>query len=323
MQLWVDFLLLLDSTLRLSTPLIFCAMAGLMAERAGVVDIGLEGKLLASAFAAAAAAVLTGSPWLGLAAALGTSALLGLLHAFACVTHRGDQIISGVAINLLASGLTVVIGIALFRRGGQTPPLGAEERFTPIQLPGVETLQPVPFIGPLWSELISGHAILVYLALLAPLLVWWVLGKTRFGLRLRAVGEAPAAVDSAGVSVARLRYSAVILAALLCGFAGAFLSTAHGAGFVREMSAGKGYIALAAMVFGKWRPWGALVACLLFGFLEASAARLQGVELPVIGQLASELVLVLPYVATVILLAGFFGKAIPPRALGVPYVKER
>lgn len=323
MESWTDFVLLLDSALRLSTPLIFCAMAGAVSERAGVVDIGLEGKLLVSAFAAAAVASLTGSPWAGLAAALSASAALALLHGFACITHKGEQIVSGLAINILASGLTVVIGIALFQRGGQTPSLFGAERFTPIQLPGAETLAPVPIIGPVWSELISGHSLPVYIAIAAPIFVWWLLFKTTFGLRLRAVGEAPEAIDSAGVSVVWMRYRAVLLAGVLCGFGGAYLSTAHGAGFVREMSAGKGYIALAALVLGNWRPFVALFACLLFGFLEAAAARIQGVELPVVGQLASEFVLVLPYIATVVLLAGFFGRASPPKALGRPYTKER
>lgn len=320
---WVAFLLLIDSTLRLATPLIFCAMAGLISERAGVIDIGLEGKLLAGAFAAAATASLTGSPWLGLLAAMAVSVMLAGLHGFACITHRGEQIISGVAINILASGLTVVIGIALFRQGGQSPPLAREERFSQIALPGSESLADVPWVGPFWAELVSGHTLPVYLALATVPLVGWLLWRTRFGLRLRAVGEVPAAVDSAGLSVAWLRYRGVLLAGLLCGIAGAYLSTAHGAGFVREMSAGKGYIALAAMIFGKWRPWPVLFACLLFGFLEASAARLQGVELPLLGQAPTELILVLPYIATVVLLAGFFGRAVPPRALGTPYVKER
>ena len=178
-------------------------------------------------------------------------------------------------------------------------------------------------IGPIYSELLSGHRLIVYLSLLSVPLGWWLLFKTRFGMRLRAVGEVPEAVDSAGISVTWLRYRAVIIAGILCGLAGAYLSTAHGAGFVREMSAGKGYIALAAMIFGKWRPWSAMFACLLFGFLEASSSRLQGVEIPLIGPAPTDLILVLPYILTVILLAGFFGRAIPPKAIGQPYIKER
>jgi len=320
---WLDLVLLADSTLRLATPLILCAMAGLISERAGVIDIGLEGKLLMAAFAAAAVASLTGNPWAGLGAALVASASMAALHGFACITHKGEQIISGVAINVLASGLTVVLGIAIFQQGGQTPPLGPEERFGPIVLPGVETLREIPVLGQLYAELISGHTGPVYLALATVPLVSWILWRTSFGLRLRAVGEMPAAVDSAGVSVVWLRYRAVLIAGLLCGLAGFFLSTAHGAGFVREMSAGKGYIALAAMIFGKWRPWQVLGGCLLFSFLEASGARLQGTDLPLVGEIPIEVVLILPYVATVILLAGFFGRAIPPAALGTPYRKER
>ena len=319
----IEVLQLLDATLRLSTPLILCAMAGLISERAGVIDIGLEGKMLAAAFTSAAVASLAGSPLAGLVAAMAIGWALSVVHGFACITHKGEQIISGVAINILASGLTVVVGIALFAQGGQTPILGKEERFGPIALPLSETLSEIPVAGPIYAELISGHTLPVYLALLSVPLIWWVLMRTTFGLRLRAVGEMPAAVDSAGVSVIWLRYRAVMIAGLLCGIAGAYLSTAHGAGFVREMSAGKGFIALAAMIFGKWRPWPVLIACLLFGFLEAGAARLQGVALPLIGPAPVDLILILPYAATVVLLAGFFGRAIPPRALGVPYTKDR
>ena len=321
-ELAFQLLLTFDATLRLATPLIFCALAGLFSERSGVIDISLEGKLLGSAFAAAAVASLSGSAWPGLLAAIGVSVGMALVHGFACITHRGNQIVSGLAVNILASGLTVTLGIALFERGGQTPTLDAGQRFQPIRLPFVETLQDVPVFGAIYGELLSGHKPLVYLALAAVPLAALLLARTRFGLRLRAVGESPEAVDSAGVSVPWLRYRAVIIAGVLCGIAGAYLSTAHGAGFIREMSAGKGYIALAAMIFGKWRPWPALFACLLFGFLEAASSRLQGVELPVVGQAPADLMLVLPYVMTVVLLAGFFGRAEAPSALGMPYVKE-
>ena len=317
-----QLLLTLDATLRLATPLIFCALAGLFSERSGVIDISLEGKLLGGAFAAAAVASITGSVWLGLLAAAGVSVCMALVHGFACITHRGNQIVSGLAVNILASGLTVTLGIAWFGRGGQTPILGADQRFQPIRLPLVEILQDVPLLGAVYGELLSGHKLPVYLAFVAVPLAALLLARTRFGLRLRAVGESPEAVDSAGVSVPWLRYRAVILAGVLCGVAGAYLSTAHGAGFIREMSAGKGYIALAAMIFGKWRPWPALFACLLFGFLEAASSRLQGVELPVIGQAPADLILILPYVMTVVLLAGFIGRAEAPGALGTPYVKE-
>ena len=323
-DLWLQFILTIDATLRVATPLILCAMAGIFSERAGIIDISLEGKMLAAAFAAASIAAVTGSPWAGLMVAIIVSILLSLLHGFACITHKGNQVISGLAINILASGLTVTLGIAIFARGGQTPLLGKGERFGSIHLPFADWFgEHIPIIGTIYKEIISGHNILVWLALIVVFVTSYIVFKTSFGLRLRAVGEKPEALDSAGLSVSRLRFQAVILAGLLTGIAGAYLSTAHGAGFIREMTAGKGYIALAAMIFGKWRPWPALSACLMFGFLDALAARLQGVSLPYIGEVSTDLILALPYVMTVILLAGFIGSATPPRAIGVPYVKER
>ena len=274
-------------------------------------------------FVAAAVATLTSSALAGMFAAIGVAVMLGLLHGLASITLRGNQVISGLAINILASGLTVTVGIAMFQQGGQTPNLARAERFRPIELPFAEQLGGIPIIGTIYREVISGHNILVWIALGAVFFTAFILTHTRFGLRLRAVGEKPEALDSAGVSVARTRYLALIIAGILCGMAGAYLSTAHGSGFVREMTAGKGYIALAAMIFGKWQPRGALLACLLFGFLEAVASRLQGVELPLIGQAPVDLILALPYLLTVILLAGFVGKAMPPRAIGEPYIKER
>lgn len=316
-------LLILDSTLRVSAPLVLAALAGLFSERSGIVDIGLEGKMLAGAFAAAAVASLTGSVWLGLLAAIGVSICLALLHGFACITHRGNQVVSGVAINILVSGLTMVVGLYLFNQGGQTPSLGNEARFLSLELPGVELLSGIPYLGTIYKELISGHNILVYVAFLMVPLTYWVIYKTRFGLRLRAVGENPNAVDTAGISVAKQRYLAVICCGVLCGIAGAYISTAHNAQFVRDMTAGQGFIALAALIFGKWRPVPVLMACLLFGFLDAVAVRLQGVVLPVIGEVPIQLIEALPYLLTVILLAGFIGKAVAPKASGIPYVKER
>lgn len=320
LTLWV---LTLDATLRVSTPLIFAALAGLFSERSGIVDIGLEGKMLVGAFAAATVASLTGSVWLGLLAAVLASVTFALLHGFACITHQGNQVVSGMAVNILASGLTVVLGLAWFRQGGSTPPLGSEQRFTAIELPFVAELADVPVLGVIYAELLSGHNLLVYLALLLVPLSSWVLYRTRFGLRLRAVGENPKAVDTAGISVAALRYRAVIIAGVLCGFAGAYLSTAQNAQFIRDMTAGQGFMALAALIFAKWKPWPVLFACLLFGFLDAVAVRLQGVSLPGVGQVPVQLIEALPYLLTIILLAGVIGKANPPKAVGLPYVKER
>jgi len=320
---FVFVLLILDATLRVATPLILCAMAGLMSERSGVIDISLEGKLLASAFAAGCIAAVTGSAWLALAAGIALSVAMALIHAFACVTHRGDQVVSAVAINFMASGLTVVLGNAWFGQGGQTPSLDASARFMPITLPFAETLRGVPVLGPVYAELISGHNLLVYVALAAVPATWWVVYRTRFGLRLRAVGENPQAVDTAGISVTWLRYRAVLLGGALVGIGGTYLAIAQNAAFVREMSAGQGYIALAAMIFGKWRPWHAMGACLMFGFLDAVSIRLQGVDLPGIGAVPVQVFQALPYIMTVVLLAGFIGTAMAPKAIGVPYVKER
>ena len=320
---FATLLQMLDATLRLATPLLLACLAGLFSERAGIFDIGLEGKMLAAAFMSAAIAAVTGDVWLGLLAGIGASLVLSAIHGVASITFRGNQLISGVAINFLAAGLTVVVAQSWFRQGGRTPQLSGDGRFNPITLPFAETLRDVPVIGPIYFELISGHTILVYVALAMVPLTWWILYRTRFGLRLRAVGENPAAVYTAGVSVVGLRFAAVGICGVLVGIAGAYLATALQAGFVKDMSAGRGYIALAALIFAKWRPWYALYACLLFGFLQALSLR-PDIITGVIGfRVNGQFLDVLPYILTVIILAGFVGKAIPPRAGGQPYVKER
>ena len=318
-----DLLTVLDSTMRLSTPLLLACLAGLFSERAGIFDIGLEGKMLAAAFFSAAFAYVTGNVWLGLAAGIGASMLLSLLHGVASITFRGNQLISGVAINFLAAGMTVLIAQSWFKQGGRTPALLSGGRFENITLPFADALSVVPIIGPFYKEVVSGHTILVYFALLMVPLTWWVLFRTRFGLRLRAVGEAPEAVDTAGVSVIGMRYSAVIICGVLCGIAGAYMATGLQAGFVKDMTAGRGYIALAALIFAKWRPWYALSSCLLFGFLQAVALRPDLIKGYLGFEVQVQLLDALPYILTVVILAGFVGKAIPPRAGGEPYVKER
>ncbi len=313
----------LDSTIRLSVPLLLACLAGLYSERSGIFDIGLEGKMLAGAFASAAAASVFHSAWLGLGMGILISVGLALVHGFASITHRGNQIVSGVAINFIAAGSTIILGQAWFQQGGRTPALAPSERFEAITFPGATALREVPVLGPIYAELISGHSLLVYVAFLAVPFTWWVLFRTRFGLRLRAVGENPAAVDTAGISVEWLRYRAVICTGVLTGIAGAYLAMVQNAGFVKDMTAGKGFIALAALIFAKWKPVNAMFACLLFGFLDALSIRLQGSPLPFIGRVPAQFMQALPYVLTVVLLAGFIGKAIPPKAGGVPYVKER
>jgi ABC-type uncharacterized transport system permease subunit len=307
----------LASTLRTAAPLLLCALAGLLSERAGVIDIGLEGKMLFAAFAAAAAGAVSGSTALALAAAVAVAVALSWLHGLACVSHRGDQVVSGVAINLIAAGLTVVLGIAWFGQGGQTPPVGPQVRLAPLW-PGAGAV-----MGPILGEGLLGHNLLVYAALALVPAVWWLLFRTRFGLRLRAVGEKAQMVDAAGVSVPRLRYAALTLNGALCALAGSYLVLAQNASFVPHMTAGRGFMALAAMIFGKWHPVGAFWACLLFGFLDAVAIRLQGVRLPGIGELPVPAIQALPYVLTVLLLAGFIGRSPAPAELGKPYVKER
>tara|TARA_R100001369_G_scaffold2190_2_gene7498 strand:+ start:12541 stop:13509 length:969 start_codon:yes stop_codon:yes gene_type:complete len=320
---FITLIQLFDSTVRLATPLLLACLAGLFSERAGIFDIGLDGKMLAAAFFSAAVASLTGNVWLGLLAGIAASMALSLLHGLASITFRGNQLISGVAINFLAAGLTVLIAQDWFQQGGRTPSLIGGARFSPITLPFADDIAQTPIIGPLYAELISGHSILVYMAFLAVPATWWLLYRTRFGLRLRAVGENPAAVDTAGVSVVGLRYAAVLICGVLCGVAGAYLSTALQAGFIKDMSAGRGYIALAALIFAKWRPWYALWATLLFGLFGALETRPDVIEALVNFKVQGQLLAALPYVMTVIILAGFVGKAIPPRAGGEPYVKER
>ena len=317
---------LLASTLRVSVPLILCALAGTLSERAGVIDLGLEGKMLFTAFATASAGVASGSALVALAAAIAVGLALSMLHGYACVSHRGDQVVLGMAITMTAAGLTVVLGIAWFAQGGQTPPVPDGARLGPM-LPGVvAALADVPVLGAIVGVGLLGHNAFVYGSLSLVWGTWWLLYRTRFGLRLRATGENPAMVDAAGVSVLRLRYSALALNGVLSALAGAYLVLALTPAFIPNMTAGRGYMALAAMIFGKWRPGAALAACLLFGFLEALAIRLQGAVLPAAlggGEVPVQAIQALPYVLTVLLLAGFIGSAAAPRALGLPYIKER
>jgi general nucleoside transport system permease protein len=317
---------MLASTLRVSTPLIFCALAGLLSERAGVVDIGLEGKMLFAAFAAGAAGAAYGSTLLAVFLAMLIAVALAWMHGLACVSHKGDQVVSGVAINIIASGMTMVLGIAWFAQGGQTPAVSTAVRIQPLFPQLAEAAKGIPFIGQVIGEGLLSHNLMVYIALALVPAVWWLLFRTRFGLRLRAVGENPQMVDAAGVSVTRLRYAALTLNGMLCGLAGSYLVLAQAANFSHNMTAGRGFMALAALIFGRWHPVLALWACLLFGFLDAAAIRLQGVKLPVSlggSEVPVQAIQALPYVLTVILLAGFIGSAVAPKALGQPYSKER
>jgi ABC-type uncharacterized transport system permease subunit len=314
---------MLASSLRMATPLLFCALAGLLSERSGVIDIGLEGKMLFAAFAAGAAGAALGSTSLAVACAIGVSILLSWVHGLACVSYRGDQVVSGIAINIIAAGLTMVLGIAWFAQGGQTPPVSTEVRIQALWPQAQDAFANWPWLQAIVGEGLLSHNALVYLALALVPTTWWLLFKTRFGLRLRAVGENPHMVDAAGVSVHGLRYTALTLNGVLCGLAGSYLVLAQSAAFSSNMTAWRGFMALAALIFGRWHPVGAMWACLLFGFLDAAAIRMQGTALPLIGEVPVQAIQALPYVLTVVLLAGFIGKAVAPAAIGKPYVKER
>jgi len=321
---YAEIISVLQGTIRMSVPLILTALAGLYAERSGVVDIGLEGKLLASAFAGASAAAFTGSAALGLLAAVICAVAFSAVHGYASISQRGDQVVSGTAINFIALGGTVIIGNAWFNMAGRTPSLAGNAKFSASWgLPFADTFAGIPILGDIYAKVLSGHYWLTYLAYALVPITWWVLYRTRFGLRLRAVGENPGAVDTAGISVVKLRYQAVLLGGVFVGLAGAYLSMAVSEGFTKGMSAGRGFIALAALVFANWKPKNILFTCLLFGFLDSLSIAMQGKTIPLIGAVPVQLWTALPYILTVVLLAGFIGKATPPKASGTPYVKER
>ncbi|MFD2367670.1 ABC transporter permease [Pseudoduganella sp. GCM10020061] len=310
------------ATIRNAPVLLFAAMAGLFAERSGVIDLALEGKMLASAFASAAVAYTLQNPWAGIAAGIAVSAALALLQGFVSITQKGNQLVGGIAVNIAMSGLTFVVAQYFFQQGGRTPDLG-DFRLFDIVLPGTEALRDIPFVGWFYGSVLGGHSVLTYLAFLLIPIVHWVLYHSRFGLRLRACGENPHAADAAGVSVARTRYMAMLIAGVLCSFSGAYLSIVQSGFFLRDMSAGAGYLALAAMVFGNWRPFYTALGCIMFGFFSALQIQMEGVDLPVVGRIPGSLIQMIPYVVTVVVLAGFMAKSVAPKAIGKPFVKSR
>lgn len=282
---------LLFSMIRLATPLLLAALGGLWSERSGVINIGLEGMMLAGAFTAAVVTHFVHNPWLGLAAAILAGMATALVHAFVCITCKADQVVSGMAINILFLGLPALLSGAFFDSTGATP-----------QIPKEQLLPVAPIV----------------MAFALVPITWYVLNRTRFGLRLRAVGENPEAADTAGIRVETIRYAGVILSGALAAIGGAYLSIGQSSLFTRNMSAGRGFIALAALIFGKWRPVQTMLACLLFGLAEAVTIQMQGVApIPV------EFIQMIPYVLTIVVLAGFIGMSRPPRALGLPYEKKR
>jgi simple sugar transport system permease protein len=281
---------LVFSTIRLATPLLLAALGGLFSERSGVINIALEGLMLAGAFSAAAIDHFTGNPWVALLGAIAAGVAVAAIHALATIRFKADQVVSGTAINILFLGVPALLSGALFESTGATP-----------QIPQQNLLPNAPIV----------------IAFLMVPASWWILNRTRLGLRLRAVGENPEAADAAGINVQTIRWIGVLASGALAAIGGAYLSIGQSSLFTRNMTAGRGFIALAALIFGKWRPLPTMLACLLFGFAEAVAIQMQGVApVPV------QFIQAIPYVLTLVVLAGFIGTSRAPKALGIPYEKE-
>ena len=300
---------LFASGIRLSTPLILAALGGLFSERAGVVNIALEGIMIFGAFSGAVIAFETQNPWLGVIAAMLVGGLVAHIHGVASIRYQADQIVSGTAINILAIGVPAVVSNVLYNSTTVTPNI-------PLTLPVIE----IPIISsiPYLNVLLGKYSILVFFAFAMVPLSWFILYKTSFGLRLRAVGENPEAADTAGINVYLMRYYGVWMSGLFAGLGGAFLSIAHGSSYVRDISAGRGFIALAALIFGRYQPKLLLFGCLMFGIADAFQIRVQGV-IPI----PTQFVQIFPYVLTMIVLAGLIGKAQVPAADGIPYTQTK
>lgn len=295
-------LILLFSSIRLATPLIFAALGGMFSERAGVINIALEGLMLAGAFTAAVATYELNNPYLGFVCGMAVGAVVALVFAIAVIKFEADQVVTGFAVSLLMLGLPAVISSRLYDSAGSTQQIAKE------------------FLLPDYYNRVSLASILAFA--LVPV-CWYVLYKTPFGLRIRAAGENPAAADAAGVNVIRLRYIAVVLSGVLAAAGGAYLSIGQSSLFTRGMTAGRGYIALAALILAKWKPIPVLFACLFFGFTEALAIQMQGViKMPSGEDVPVQFIQMIPYVLTIIVLAGFIGLSRAPKALGIPYRKE-
>jgi len=316
-------ILLLAATVRVATPLILASFAGLYSERSGVVALGLEGMMLGAAFGSGCAAALYHSAWIGLMVGILVSVFIAFIFSYVCVFKHGNQVVAAIALNICISGLAPTLALAWFNEGNQTPVLTEpNQRFLDISLPFSYLFKKHPFPGLIYSDVISGHSVILYMAMVLVPVSAFILYKTRFGLRIRAVGENPHAADTAGISVKRIRTQAVMISGVLSGVAGTYLAIAAGSGFIPDMTAGKGYLALAALIFGNWKPYRALSACLLFAFTDSLATRLQGVDLPVVGVIPVQFIMALPYVITVLLLAGFVARPEPPKSIGIPYIKE-
>ena len=306
---------LVFSTIRLATPLVWAAIGGLYSERSGVINVALEGLMLAGAFIAAAVTFYAGNPWVGLGCAMLAGGFVAYLMAIACIRFKANEVVTGTGVNILFLGLPAVLSGALFLSSGSTPQLPTEQL-----MPSLAQLIPGT---PQWP-ILTDVSVMSLLALAAALVTRYVLYRTPFGLRLRSVGENPEAADAAGVRVNHVRYAAVVLSGVLAAIGGAYLSIGQSSLFLRNMTAGRGFIALAALIFGKWRPLQTLLACVLFGFADAITIQMQGVaKLPSGEDIPVQFIQMIPYVVTIVMLAGFIGQSRAPSALGVHYEKER
>ena len=297
---------LFAAAIRMATPIVYAALGGMFSERAGVINIGLEGMMLTSAFSGVAASYFTGNPWIGVLVSVLTGGFIALIHAIISVKYAGDQIVSGTGINILALGFTAYMTQIFWGNRGASE---AVQGIPDIALPIVKD---IPVLG----AILGNHSPLVYLMPVITLLSYYLLFKTPFGLRVRAVGEHPTAADTAGIDVYRIKYICIILSGMLAGLGGAFLSLSHLNLFTRGMTGGRGFIAMAAMIFGKWMPFGVFLSGLLFGFADALQMRLQS-----LGILPPQIILMIPYLLTVAILAGVVGKATAPSDYK-PYKKE-
>ena len=297
---------LFAAAIRLATPIIYAGLGGMFSERVGIVNIGLEGTMLTSAFAGVVASHYTGNPWIGVLVSVLTGGLVSLILAVLTIKYAGDQIVSGTGINILALGFTSYMTQIIWgNRGASDGVQGISDIAIPI-------VKDIPVIGPIFGT----HSPLVYLMPLVVYASYYVLFKTPFGLRIRAVGEHPVAAETAGVDVIKIKYTGVIISGMLAGLGGAFLSLSHLNLFTRGMTGGRGFIAMAAMIFGKWMPFGILASGLLFGFADALQIRLQS-----LGILPPQIILMIPYLLTIAILAGVVGKAVAPSDYK-PYKKE-
>lgn len=306
-----DLGLILGISLMYAAPLMYTALGGVISENSGVVNIGLEGMMTIGAFVGATVGYYSGNPWLAFLAAGLSGGVLALLHAIACVTFTAEQVVSGIAINFLGPGLSLFLSRVFFDGATMTKPIELNSKM------------PRPFNGVFpqnsFLDLVFNQYATVYMAFVLVLLVWYILYKTKLGLRIRAVGEHPRAADTLGIDVYKIKYFSVILSGIFAGFGGAAMSLAVVSNFRQTLISGQGFIALAAMIFGKWTPQGSMWACLIFGVAQGLVVYLGGTSIPV----SSQLLAMIPYIITLIILMGFVGRATGPAANGIPYEKNQ